>query len=106
MRSWMAVSVFAAILGWVGLSLAGRDFVPKGGFVPTANVAVQIAEAVSIPIYGEKQIVSQRPLKAKLQGGVWTVEGTFPFSGEAAGGVVEIQISKRDGRILSVTHGR
>jgi hypothetical protein len=105
MKSWIAVSACAAILGSVGYSVASDVVVSKGGFVPTASVAIQIAEAVSVPIYGEKWIASERPLKASLREGVWTVEGSMP-SGEVAGGVVEVRISKRDARILSVSHGR
>ncbi len=46
-----------------------KSVVPKDGFVPTATVAVAIAEAVLIPVYGRQQIASERPFKAELSGG-------------------------------------
>jgi hypothetical protein len=35
---------------------------------------------------------------------VWTVEGSLPDGWD--GGVAIVEIAKRDGEILSVTHGR
>src|SRR5215469_10540523 len=54
-----------------------RENWPARGYVPDAATAVKIAEAVLIPVYGEEKIVSERPFKAKLDGDVWTVEGTL-----------------------------
>ncbi|HKF20159.1 MAG TPA: YbbC/YhhH family protein [Candidatus Angelobacter sp.] len=80
----------------------GPTFQPKNGFVPNAETAVKIAEAVLIPIYGEKQILSERPFKASREGEVWTVSGTLPPG--YVGGVAVVKISKRTGEILSVVH--
>ena len=77
---------------------------PKNGFVPTRGTAVRIAEAVLIPIYGERNIQKQKPLNASLKGNVWRVTGTLPKN--MLGGVALIEISKGDGRILRVTHGK
>lgn len=81
------------------------DFVPKNGFVPDATTASRIAEAVWIPIYGEKVISSEKPFKVTLRGDVWTVTGKDLPPGWN-GGVAEADISKRDGRILRVIHGQ
>ncbi|MBJ6727585.1 YbbC/YhhH family protein [Geomesophilobacter sediminis] len=81
-------------------------YVPPAGFVPDNDTAVKIAEAVAIPIYGKAKIEKEKPLSAELKGDVWTVTGTFHgnmFFG-ARGGVVIVEISKRDGRIISVIH--
>ena len=86
-----------------------HSYVPPEGYVPDSATAARIAEAVWIPIYGERQIREQRPYVARLHGEVWTVLGSFPPlpPGELwQGGVAEAEISKRDGRILRVSHGR
>jgi hypothetical protein len=77
---------------------------PKAGFVPDETTAVRIAEAVLIPIYGQKQIESERPFSGKREGDVWKVEGDMPH--EDFGGVAEVWIDSRDGRILRMTHGK
>ena len=48
------------------VSLGWSQALPsKNGYVPNAETAVKIAEAVLIPIYGEKQVVAERPLKQR-----------------------------------------
>jgi hypothetical protein len=79
-------------------------YVPPAGFVPDSLTAVRIAEAVWTPIYGAAQIQGQRPFRASLHGDVWTVEGSLPQGW--VGGVALAELSKRDGRILRVSHGR
>jgi NTF2 fold immunity protein len=83
---------------------ASPSFMPSGGFVPDAATAKRIAEAVWLPIYGKK-VLSEKPYQATLNSkGVWVVEGSLPK--DMDGGVAYIEISKRDGRILEVTHGK
>jgi hypothetical protein len=102
------VACCAAVL----LSVAkGQGYTPNEGFVPDKATAVRIAEAVLIPVYGEKQIESERPFKAALREGVWTVTGTLRCpdgnGGTAThcfGGAAVVQISKSDGRIISMIH--
>ena len=83
-------------------------YVPPAGFVPDSLTAVRIAEAVLTPIYGSAQIARQHPLRATLRGDVWTVEGSLhaPPGMLAAGGVAVAEISRRDARILRVSHGK
>lgn len=77
---------------------------PEAGFVPDAATAIRIAEAVWLPIYGET-VLTEKPFEARLIGkGVWVVQGSLPKG--MKGGVPYIEISKRDGRILEVTHGK
>ena len=84
---------------------------PKHGFVPDSITAVKIAEAVLIPVYWKEQIESERPFKAVLENGVWTVDGTLHCP-DGKGGVTtmcvgetaEVKMSKTDGRILRVIH--
>lgn len=107
MKSGVAVAAvaIATVLVTQSAPSAGGPFVPKNGFVPDAATASRIAEAVWIPIYGEKLIFSEKPFKVTLHGDVWTVTGKDLPAGWA-GGVAEADISKRDGRILRVIHGQ
>ena len=77
--------------------------VPKEGFVPDETTAMKIAEAIWLPIYGE-HIKDKQPFHARLVGDVWYVEGSLPE--HSLGGVPEAEISKTDGRILRVSHGK
>jgi NTF2 fold immunity protein of polymorphic toxin system component len=93
--------------------LAFQGYKPKAGYVPDSVTAVKIAEAVLIPVYGEKQVTSERPFHASLKDGVWFVDGTLHCPGPPAGrtdkcdgGVAMVQISKEDGRILTMGHGK
>jgi hypothetical protein len=84
-------------------------YLPHAGFVPTADVAIQIAEAVLTPVYGSSVVTSERPFHATLDRGVWIVKGTVPCAGVRPGGVcpggnAEIWISKDNGQILYMIH--
>jgi NTF2 fold immunity protein len=59
--------------------------IPKDGFVPTADIAVTIAEAVLVPVYGKEAVRSERPFHAVLKGNLWIVTGTVPCEGAPAG---------------------
>jgi len=72
--------------------------------VPDKASAVRVAEQVLIPIYGLKQIESERPFTAKLHRSVWVVDGYLPPGWD--GGVAEVKIDKRNGHILGITHGK
>jgi hypothetical protein len=90
------------------LALAGEDpkhnYKPDAGYVPDTKTAIKIAVAVWEPIYGEKQIASEKPYNAVLTNGVWTVQGSLPK--DWVGGVAIAEIVKDDGRILRVSHGK
>lgn len=72
--------------------------------VPDEASAIQIAEKVLLPIYGRKQIESERPFTARLNGNVWMVNGNLPKG--RVGGVAEVKIDKRNGRVLRIIHGK
>jgi hypothetical protein len=87
----MRASTLAAI-GFMTISLtaaAQESYKPPSGFVPDAATAIGIAAAVWVPIYGKKQIDSEKPYIATLKGDVWTVVGTFhcPVDRHCVGGV-------------------
>lgn len=76
---------------------------PRDGFVPNETTAIRIAEAVAIGQYGEQTISKERPFRAKLHGGIWTVMGTLHPQG-IFGGTAVVKLSKADGRVLFVIH--
>jgi len=85
------------------------SYKPVGGYVPDAKTAAQIAVAVWSPIYGERKIQGEKPFHASLKRGVWTVIGSMPPSRPGVkmhGGVALARISKADGRVLQVIHGK
>jgi hypothetical protein len=77
---------------------------PDEGYVPDAETAAAIAVAVLRPIYGAEAIERQLPFHATLSNDIWTVTGSLPP--RRLGGTANAQISKRDGRVLRVSHGR
>lgn len=85
-------------------NVTAGSYTPKSGFVPDKATAVRVAEAVLVPIYGAKQIASERPFSAELDGNVWIVTGHLPEGW--TGGVAEIKISKMTCQVISVTHGK
>ncbi len=80
------------------------SFKPRRGFVPDEQTAIAIAVAEWNPIYGRKQIESERPFHATLETGVWTVTGTLPPM--LNGGTAVAEIAQDDGRILRVIHNQ
>jgi hypothetical protein len=79
-----------------------HNFRPEAGYVPDAETAIKIAEAVWLPIYGIG-VLQKRPMHARLVDDVWVVEGTM--AEVVPGGVPIARISKQTGEILRVSHG-
>lgn len=78
----------------------GRSF----GYVPDAAAAIRIAVIVWEPIYGKKEIASERPFHAELRRGIWYVHGSLPSG--FLGGVAEAKIRQSDGKVLHIFHGQ
>ncbi|MGB6857171.1 MAG: NTF2 fold immunity protein [Terracidiphilus sp.] len=82
--------------------------------VPDAATALKIAEPILDRTYGKKLIESEKPLTATLTAGVWTVDGTLwcddgkgertSGPGRCVGGVAQLKLRQRDGKLLSITH--
>lgn len=114
-RNQMKTNYILVILSLSALFICAQDLpkrseqkaqgeVPADGYVPDATTATSIAEAVLIPIYGKQNIQGEKPFKAVLTNGIWILTGHMKEG--YVGGVAEVQISKRDGCILQVTHGK
>jgi len=108
---WPTIMAVIVVAGFAQAK-SGQSFHPKDGFVPNAETAVQVGAAVLIPVYGKKQIESERPFKAILSNNVWIVEGTLNCAGlpdegrehPCDGGTAVVRISKATGQILSIMH--
>jgi hypothetical protein len=94
-----------------GSTNTSHGYKPTGGFVPDSQTAIKIAEAVLIPVYGEKQIRSEEPFTAELKRAVWIVGGTLRcpdgkggVTTDCDGGVAVVKLSKADGRVLFMLH--
>lgn len=100
-------SLLLVLLGIVALSLAQSDS-PKNGYVPDESTAIRVAEAVFIPIYGEKHVRSERPFQATLKGNVWMVKGSLAKPAKAGeivfGGTMLAEIERTTGCIKAVYH--
>lgn len=92
---------FALLLS-VSAAADQSSYKPKQGYVPDEQTAIAIAVAVWIPIYGRQQIENEKPYRASLNDGIWTVTGSLPKGFK--GGTAEARISKDTGCILGVIH--
>ena len=78
---------------------------PAAGFIANEEVAVQVTESILFRIYGEDNILDQKPYQVNLIDLLlWVVNGTLPMYKD--GGCFFIVVNKKDGRILGVTHGK
>jgi NTF2 fold immunity protein len=90
-----------------------QGYKPPSGYVPDSATAIAIAKAVLVPVFGKKAIESEKPFRAKLQSDIWTVTGTLSCpDGKGGvttvcfGGAAVVEISKIDGHIISMSHGK
>ncbi|MEI7481770.1 MAG: YbbC/YhhH family protein [Elusimicrobiota bacterium] len=100
----LCVSVLLASILW-GENTKRHNYKPKQGYVPNAETAIAIAVAVWIPIYGKDTIEKEKPYQAVLKKDVWLISGSLPEK-NMIGGVAEAEISKENGRILRISHGK
>jgi hypothetical protein len=110
MKSFTAIFLALVVVAFAcGDDAIKGGYVPEEGFVPNEDVAIKIAVAVWEPIYGADHIATEKPYRATLDKGVWSIRGSLPKAkkgGTVKGGVAEAKISKADGRILQVCHGK
>jgi hypothetical protein len=105
MKYLLVTILLASAVAFTWCEAKSQDnFVPPDGYVPNADVAIKIAVAVWEPIYGAEHIAKEKPFRAVLKDGVWTVQGSLPKG--MKGGVALAEISKADGRIIRVIHGK
>ena len=85
-------------------SMKKHSYTPENGFIPDEITALKVAEAILFPIYGADKINSEKPFKAEFENGVWYISGTLPK--HMKGGTAMVEISKKTGEILRVSHGK
>lgn len=102
MKHLPAILIALVLYGALAHSFSPNGFIPKEGFVPDKETAIAVSEAVLIPIYGKKQIESEKLLRKNLKDDIWTVTGTLPEGW--VGGVAVVKLSKQDARIIDVIH--
>jgi hypothetical protein len=93
---------------WSDEEVVNHSYMPSDGYVPDEATAIAIAEAILVPIYGAGSIDNQKPFSVSLDKDIWTVMGQLQKRPNRlrVGGVFQMQISKTDARVKSVTHGR
>ena len=85
----------------------GGDVVPAEGFIPTADIAVKIAECVLLEIYGKESIEKEKPFSVNLVNGIWVIEGHIPNGNDSAltfCGQSYVEIRKSNGEIIKLLH--
>ena len=65
--------------------------------------AISVAEPILFSSYGKENILKQRPYKIGKVQNYWVIYGSHPKP--QIGGVFEIIINSKTGRIVKVTHG-
>jgi hypothetical protein len=106
----------ALLLAACALTADSRSQTTAEVRVPDAATAIRIAEPALIKKYGKRQIDNERPLTAKLDGGIWSIYGTLCCpdqngqrtceQGRCVGGVAVLKLHQRDGKILSIIHSK
>lgn len=78
---------------------------PKEGYVPDENTAVKIAEALLIPLYGERRVKNLKPFNAILMDDeIWLVSNTL--AKRSVGGTLNVQINKKDCKVIDIYETR
>lgn len=65
--------------------------------------AISVAEPILFSSYGKENILKQRPYKIGKVQNYWVIYGSHPKP--QIGGIFEIIINSKTGRIVKVTHG-
>lgn len=105
------IIVFALILVGSISNILPQNYLPKSGYIPDSTTAIKVAEAVLFPIYGDSNIIKQRPYRICLVGdSIWNISGSsIRKNGEPFirfGGNFHISLRKSDSRIIEVYHER
>lgn len=104
MRKLSLAIVIILVMTYKVYSKIGQSGSVDFNLVPDQSTAIKIAEAIWLPIYGEK-IYKEKPFIATLKDStIWVVRGTL--NSNSKGGTAYIEIQKKDCKILKVTHYR
>ncbi|WP_170170199.1 NTF2 fold immunity protein [Hymenobacter perfusus] len=84
---------------------------PAHAAIRDANTAITIAEALAFSEFGEKEVRDERPYNVMYIDGYWVVTGSMKEAivdtdkHVTIGGVFEVILDAKDGRVLRLTHG-
>ena len=68
------------------------------------EMAIAVVEPILFKIYGNENIIKQRPYESYLINGYWYISGTLPEDWK--GGVFEIIISSKNAQVVKLIHGK
>ena len=86
-------------------ALADKDTKPfYDTLIKDKQTAIAVAEPILFKIYGKKNITDQKPYECYLIDDYWYISGTLPKDWN--GGVFEIIINSKDGKIINLIHGK
>jgi hypothetical protein len=100
--------LFAGLIAWLFIGCVhnqSQDYVLPPTKITRSSDAVTLAESALESRYGNDQMLMQRPYTAVLRGGIWNVYGSLAPASEGSvqlGGVAEVRISAKTGRILTL----
>ena len=105
-RGAASAALTLSLAVWCSTAIAGQADKHRvaGELVSRSETAIAIATAVATETYGSATVTSQLPLVAVTEGKTWHVSGSLPAG--TPGGILEVWIAPRDGRVLRLTHGR
>lgn len=77
----------------------------KSVLLKDSLTVLKLAEAILFSVYGEAQIVKQKPYKIYHPKNYWILTGTLPEKA-MFGGVFYIAIDDRNGKVVRLLHGK
>jgi len=93
----------------IGNNLVEISPIPRD-LVPNEETARKVAEAIWIPLYGEENILEQKPYVVMLVDDIWIVRGLMPepcrSDPDCRGGTAYIEIHKKNCKVLKIGHER
>lgn len=72
--------------------------------IPDKQSAIAVAEPILFKIYGNDQILGEKPYNINLIDGYWLLSGSLPQGYK--GGTFLIILSEKNGRVIKLTHGK
>lgn len=96
--------------GYAARLLEGRDFEEENDIgtkelVSSKAMALQLAKIYVANLYGERAATSEKPYAIIDNGNEWLISGQHDAI-RVVGGVFFIVISKNDGKVIAIMHGR
>lgn len=88
-----------------GLNFEEENDLARKELVSSKAMALQLAEIYVANFYGEDTAASEKPYAIVDNGNEWLISGQHDAI-QVVGGVFLIVISKKDGKVIALMHGR